>query len=182
MFGLFRNKQNKADVSVLYAGLVARARNPLFYTELGVPDSFDGRFDLLAMHVHVVLRDLRRRGVGRQSIGQAVFDAFFADLDQGLREAGVGDLSVAKKIRKMAEAFYGRAGAYDEALGTGVASAANIEPLAEVFKRNIFADGGSDTPVRLAKYAILLERELASLALDDLLQGDILSRDLVVPF
>ena len=109
--------KNAPDLSPAYAAIMAQARKPDHYGAGAVPDSFDGRFDMLAVHVHLVLRRLRSDGVARDDIGQALFDMFFRDMDQAMREAGVGDLGVGKKIRKMAQAFYGRAAAYDEAMG-----------------------------------------------------------------
>ena len=97
--------KNAPDLTPAYTAIMAQARKPDHYGAGGVPDSFDGRFDMLAIHVHLVLRRLRSEGVARDDIGQALFDMFFRDMDQAMREAGVGDLGVGKKIRKMAQAF-----------------------------------------------------------------------------
>ena len=143
-----------------------------------MPDSFDGRFDLLAAHVHLVLRRLRSDGVARDDIGQELFDLFFRDMDQAMREAGVGDLGVGKKIRKMAQAYYGRAAAYDEALGKA-APAEDTEDrraaLVEVLRRNLHpetpeaADAGKLGV--LAAELLRLEAGLAEKSVDDILAG-----------
>jgi cytochrome b pre-mRNA-processing protein 3 len=169
------------DLTPAYTAIMALARQPDHYGDGGVPDSFDGRFDMLAAHVHMVLRRLRSEGVARDDIGQALFDIFFRDMDQAMREAGVGDLGVGKKIRKMAQAYYGRAAAYDEALG----KAAPVKPsakaktaLADVLQRNLYPDT-PDTPdaadakklKALASYLLAFENKLAEVTLDNILAG-----------
>ena len=166
------------DLTPAYTAIMALARQPDHYGDGGVPDSFDGRFDMLAAHVHMVLRRLRSEGVARDDIGQALFDIFFRDMDQAMREAGVGDLGVGKKIRKMAQAYYGRAAAYDEALG----KAAPVKPsakaktaLADVLQRNLYPDTPEAADVEklkaLASYLLALENELADVTLGDILAG-----------
>ncbi len=186
--------QNKPDVGALYSRIVGRTRHAVFYTQAGVPDTIDGRFDLLVLHVHIILRDFRRRGLGRHPLGQALFDAFFQDMDQGMREAGVGDLGVSKKIRKMAEAFYGRAGAYDEVLGDGIADPTCSDQLAKALAKNfsLTADADMTEDIKatnaaeaseaadaakykpLADYAILLETELSNMEWDAIQAGQFL--------
>ena len=102
----------------LYAALMAQARRPDFYRDYGVPDTLDGRFDLLVLHVVLLLRRLREDEVTR-ALAQDVFDVFFRELDRALREMGVGDLGVPRRVKTMAEVFYGRARAYDAALASG---------------------------------------------------------------
>src|SRR6202042_1273633 len=94
---------------------VAQARSPEFYSVLGVPDTVDGRFDLLVLHVALVMRKLGPEA----DIKQQLFDLMFADMDQSLREMGVGDMSIGKRIKPMIAAFYGRAQAYERALVEG---------------------------------------------------------------
>lgn len=102
------------DARQLYARLVEQARAPAFYRSLGVPDSLDGRFELLALHVVLALRRLKAAGEG--TLGQALFDVMFTDLDRTLREIGVSDLSVGKRIKHMARSLFGRIAAYEEGL------------------------------------------------------------------
>jgi cytochrome b pre-mRNA-processing protein 3 len=113
---------------------------------LGVPDTVNGRFDLLLLHLWVILRRLREIE-GGPPLAQAVFDRFCADMDANLREMGVGDLAVPKRMRAFGEAFYGRMAAYDLALGNGG------EALAQAFSRNIFEDAQFENARRLAAYA-----------------------------
>ena len=166
------------DLTPAYTAIMALARRPDHYGDGAVPDSFDGRFDMLAAHVHVVLRRLRSEGVARDDIGQALLDIFFRDMDQAMREAGVGDLGVGKKIRKMAQAYYGRAAAYDEALGKAAPVAANaktVTALAAVLQRNLYPDTPEAADVEklkaLASNLLALENELAGVTLDDILAG-----------
>lgn len=112
MLSLFRKKANPA-VSLLHESIVEASRHDSFYTRLGVPDTLDGRFGLLAVHAFLVLRRLRGSADG---LAQEVFDSIFAQLDLNLRELGVGDLGVGKRIRVMAEALYGSMAAYEAAL------------------------------------------------------------------
>lgn len=166
------------DLTPTYTAIMAQARKPDHYGPGAVPDSFDGRFDMLAAHVHLVLRRLRSEGVARDDIGQALFDMFFRDMDQAMREAGVGDLGVGKKIRKMAQAYYGRAAAYDEALGKAAPVAANdatADALSAVLVRNLYPEAPQDadaTKLRaLADELLVLERQLAATPLDEILAG-----------
>lgn len=152
----------------LYLALVALAREPRFYTDLGVPDTVDGRFEMLALFVHLALRRLRREGEGTARFSQDLFDTMFADLDQSLRELGAGDLGVAPRIKRMAEGFYGRIAAYDKALDEGDAA------LGAVLRRNLY---GTVTPdeavlVRMAGVVRRLDAAFAGLPLEALYAGE----------
>ena len=103
-------------VKRLYGAAVTQARRPQFYLHHGVPDTPDGRFDMIALHVFLLLRRLRRDPGPTGEAAQRLFDLMFADMDENLREMGVGDLSVGRHVRKMAEALYGRIRAYDRGL------------------------------------------------------------------
>jgi len=123
--------------AALYAAAVAQARTPFFYTALGVPDTLDGRFDLIVLHVHLVCRRLAhisQAGAGEAgaALAQALFDAMFKDMDRNLREMGVGDPSVPRRVRAMIEAYYGRIKAYDTALAAGGGA------LAQSIARNVY--------------------------------------------
>jgi cytochrome b pre-mRNA-processing protein 3 len=100
----------------LYGAAVAAARAPAFYADLGVPDTLDGRFDLVGLHVFLLIRRLGALPPPGADLAQAVFDAMFSDMDVNLREIGVGDMSVGKKVKLMWEAFHGRSAAYQAAL------------------------------------------------------------------
>ncbi|HUC61320.1 MAG TPA: ubiquinol-cytochrome C chaperone family protein [Alphaproteobacteria bacterium] len=141
----------------LYERAVAQARDPVFYRDLGVPDTLDGRFDMIALHVFLLLRRLRTEGVPAKRFAQALFDTMFDDMDDSLREIGVGDLSVGKRVKAMAKALYGRIAAYEAGLG------ADDESLAAALRRNLYRNA-APSPDQLASLAAYLRREAASLA------------------
>jgi cytochrome b pre-mRNA-processing protein 3 len=141
-----------------YARLVAQARRPEFYESLGAPDTFDGRFDLIVLHASLYLKRMKAAGREGRDLAQAVFDHMFADLDQTLRELGVGDTTIAKKMRAMVSAFYGRAAAYDKALESGDNAA-----LADALVRNIFA-GEAPPPDKLRRLSTYLRDTAKALA------------------
>src|SRR6476660_9122950 len=117
MFGRFlkRSRDNAGIPAALYGAIVAQARNPGLYADLAVPDTVTGRFEMVILHSALVLRHLRADDAAK-AVAQEVFDLFCADMDRSLRELGVGDLAVGKRMREMAGIFYGRADAYDNAL------------------------------------------------------------------
>jgi cytochrome b pre-mRNA-processing protein 3 len=120
----------RGTIEAIYGMIVTQAREPLFYRDLGVPDTVNGRFDLLVLHLWMVLQRLRPME-GGSGLSQALFDRFCDDMDANLREMGVGDLTVPKRMQAFGEAFYGRVAAYD------LASAAGEEPLAQALCKNI---------------------------------------------
>jgi cytochrome b pre-mRNA-processing protein 3 len=133
---------------------VAQARSVAFYTAYGVPDTLDGRFDLIVLHLVLLLARLDRDGALARGVGQSLFDQFCRDLDANLREMGVGDLAVPKRMRRFGEAFYGRQTAYLAALRES-----DGEELEKALARNIFHGTNGDGPRRLARYARALLRE-----------------------
>ena len=112
----------RGTIEAIYGMIVTQAREPLFYRDLGVPDTVNGRFDLLVLHLWMVLR--RLKPIEGALACQALFDRFCDDMDANLREMGVGDLTVPKRMQAFGEAFYGRAAAYDLALAGGGAAGA----------------------------------------------------------
>ena len=107
---LFRRSPRDHRIRALYGAIVAQARSSAFYADFGVPDTVEGRFDLIVLHLVLLLRRLDRdESVGR-GLGQGLFDVFCRDLEANLREMGVGDLAVPKKMRQFAEAFYATPG------------------------------------------------------------------------
>ena len=147
------------DADGLYSAIVSQARKQELYLNCGVPDTVGGRFDMIALHAYVVLRRLKELGgQGDGALAQAVFDRMFADLDHNLREMGVGDLSVGRRIKDLAKSFYGRIKAYDEAL------AGDAARLEDALRRNAYADAlaGAAQVAALAMYlraAIAQSRE-----------------------
>jgi cytochrome b pre-mRNA-processing protein 3 len=151
----------------LYGQAVQQARRPAFYTQLGVPDTPNGRFELYSLHVLLLLRRLKGAGEAGAETAQVLFDTFISSLDDALREQGVGDLSVAKKMRKLGEAFYGRVRSYDEAM----AALPDTEALNALIVRTVCADGGDAEG--LTRYAADGAAELAALGDADVLSGRI---------
>lgn len=147
-FNHFRKPRiaQRGTIEAIYGMIVTHAREPLFYRDLGVPDTVNGRFDLLVLHLWLVLRRFRpvEGGVG---LSQALFDRFCDDMDANLREMGVGDLTVPKRMQAFGEAFYGRTAAYDLALTAGA------EPLAQALCKNILNGQHIEKARRLALYA-----------------------------
>ena len=139
------------SIEAIYGMIVAKARDPLFYRDLGVPDTVDGRFDLILLHIWMVLRRMRH-GEGGADLAQALFDRFCIDMDDNLREMGVGDLTVPKRMLAFGEAFCGRAAAYDLALVDGREN--DQGPLAQSICRNILNGKGIDNAHRLAAYVL----------------------------
>jgi cytochrome b pre-mRNA-processing protein 3 len=136
----------RGTIEAIYGMIVTQAREPLFYRDLAVPDTVNGRFDLLVLHLWLVLRRLRA-AEGTAGLSQALFDCFCSDMDDNLREMGVGDLTVPKRMQAFGEAFYGRTAAYDLALEAGE------EPLAQALCKNILNGDGIENARRLALYA-----------------------------
>lgn len=125
MFGLFNTKNPyEQPARQLYASAFNQARNSGFYMEYGVPDTLDGRFDLLLLHLFLVIHRMKNEGRKGAQLAQALFDVAFADVDQGLRENGIGDMGVPKHMRRMMLAFNGRVHSYAQALETGDMEAA----------------------------------------------------------
>src|SRR5690625_1048453 len=113
---IFPGKNTEAPARKLYEQVILQSRCEAFYTILTVPDSVDGRFELLLLHLALLLRRLRKEGQSSQDLMQTIFDTFIFDLDQSLRESGVGDLKVGPNLKAMGEAFYGRSKVYDDGL------------------------------------------------------------------
>jgi cytochrome b pre-mRNA-processing protein 3 len=141
-------------IEAIYGMIVTQAREPIFYRDLGVPDTVNGRFDLLLLHLWLLLRRLRTAQSGA-GLSQALFDRFCEDMDDNLREMGVGDQTVPKRMRAFGEAFYGRAQAYDQAIETGT------EALAQAICKNVLNGTGMDHAQQLAAYARATESDLA---------------------
>ncbi len=140
----------------LYVTLVAQARRPDFYVHCGVPDTADGRFDMILLHAFLVLRRLKRDRQRTAELGQALFDVMFADMDRNLREMGVGDLGVGRRVKAMAAAFYGRIAAYEAGLADDDAT------LAAALGRNLYRKS-EPSPAQVASIAGYLRREAAAL-------------------
>lgn len=162
----FLRRENPAEAAAiaLYGAIVAQARTATFYSELGVPDTLNGRFDMVIIHAMLVVRRLRQQpSKVEAALSQELFDYMFKDMDRSLREVGVGDMSIGKHIKKMAKAFYGRAGEYEESMGQGE------QALADALKRNIYrASTPTDAQVQLlVQYVRAAETALSAASFDD---------------
>ena len=126
-------KQRSVDASALALAVHAAARQPAFYTSLSVPDSFDGRFELLVLHAQLVIRRLRADGEEGANLSQRLFDQVTGHFDEALRAVGVGDMSVGKRVKTMTSALYGRLSTYDGGL-----DADGHAVLREGLRRNLY--------------------------------------------
>jgi cytochrome b pre-mRNA-processing protein 3 len=167
MFHFFRRNRSDHSIASLYGMIVAQARAAPFYLIYGVPDTVNGRFEMVVLHTVLVLRRLESEPDPVRRLGQALFDRFCADMDGSLREMGIGDLGVPTKMRKIGEAFYGRQAAYGAALADP-----DQDILVGALNRNVFgAPTGTDLgATRLAAYV----RAVASALADQ--DGEALSR------
>jgi len=148
IFPLFRRRTRPDTISALYGTIVTQARMPRFYQDYAIADTVNGRFDLIVLHLAPVLDRMAAEPALRE-LAQRLFDRFWQDMDHNLREMGVGDLAVPKRMRRLGEAYYGRAQAYRTAL-----AAAGTDALADALARNVY-DGepsNPDAPRRLAAY------------------------------
>jgi cytochrome b pre-mRNA-processing protein 3 len=154
-----------STIEAIYGMIVAQARLPAFYERFRVPDTVNGRFDMVLLHLWLVLRRLRGDADGA-ALSQALLDHFCSDMDDNLREMGVGDLSVPKRMLKFAEAFYGRTAAYDAALQAGGAE------LAQALGRNVLLVAEAAPAEPLAAYVQAAVRALEAIDDKHLLAGE----------
>lgn len=158
-------------IAAIYGMIVAQARMPQFYQAFEVPDTVNGRFDMVVLHLWVVLRRLRAEGPQAQQLAQGLFDHFCSDMDDNLREMGTGDLAVPRRMRAFGEAFYGRATAYDAALAD-----ADPDGLAKALGRNILGMLPEDAISRssahdLADYVRVTLAQFAACPSEELVTG-----------
>ncbi|MBT9368371.1 ubiquinol-cytochrome C chaperone family protein [Rhizobium sp. CSW-27] len=168
IFGLFRRKNgNRAIVERQYAALTSAARIPFFYTDLGVPDTVMGRFEMLSVVMILFFRRTATSPISGQELAQEIVDAFFQDIDHSIRELGIGDQGVPKRMKKLAGMFYGRLQSYAAAMDAG--DAAGLE---EALRRN-FHPAASDAPAMhgLARWMMTAEAALKQVPEDAIARG-----------
>lgn len=166
IFGLFRRRPREGEYKT-YDEIVAQARQPVFYTDYRVPDTLDGRFDLIVAHAVVLFQRLAGENKTVSEFSQNVFDLFFHDMDASLREMGVTDTRVPKKVKAMGEAFYGRADAYAPCLSND-----DIDGLSQALSRNIYTDAPEPVAERaLAHYMLAAAKALAAQDTAELMTG-----------
>jgi cytochrome b pre-mRNA-processing protein 3 len=151
---LKRRRQRRDAALAAYTAIVARAREPGLFAAWGVPDTLDGRFELLALHAFLVLNRLKRESA--KEFAQTLFDIMFADLDRGVREMGATDIGVGRHVKAMARGFYGRIAAYERGLG-------DEAELQAALRRNLFGTV-APKPEQVAGAARYLREQAAALA------------------
>jgi cytochrome b pre-mRNA-processing protein 3 len=164
----FRRRSQARIIAALYGAVVAQARSAAFYTDYGVPDTAEGRFDLIVLHLVLLLRRLGQETDLGKNLGQDLFDEFCRDLDANLREMGVGDLAVPKRMQGFAEAFYGRQSAYCDAL-----SGTDGQAFEKALARNIYRGGQGGDAARLAQYVRALVDDLDAQRDDAFNRGEV---------
>lgn len=166
IFNLFRKSTAPDAAYEAYRSIVAQSRQPRFYAEWGVPDTVTGRFDMISIHLTLLLRRLQGESAARE-FTQALVDLFFRDMDRSLREMGVTDLGVPRKVKAMGNIFYGLVAALSDALGTG--DPAEVE---SVLLKNIFSEAPNGAGP-LATYLLAEAQRLAGEATPLLIAGHI---------
>jgi cytochrome b pre-mRNA-processing protein 3 len=163
----FRPKPATLAGRALYDAAAAQARRPTFYTDMGAPDTLEGRFELYTVHVVLLLNRLQDAGQGGAEVRQAVFDAYVRGLDDALREIGVADTSVGKKMKKLAGAFYGRLRAYEAAF----AVLPDDAELRALVGRTLFDDADDARAAGLAAYVLSARQSLTGQSSESLIEG-----------
>jgi cytochrome b pre-mRNA-processing protein 3 len=166
LFG--RNRPvSEAVVTATYEAIVAAARQPVLYSHYGIPDTPLGRFESLSAHLVLYLRRTKDAAAPLPALAQEIVDTFVVDMDHSLRELGIGDQGVPKRMKKLAKMFYGRAESYGAALSKG-----DSGELAEALKRNILPDTAEWPGAgELSHYLLEADAALRSVPIDALAAG-----------
>jgi len=173
MLRLFSKSRHRPDhAASIYAAIVKAARNPVFYTRLGVPDTLDGRFEVLSIMLHAVCRRLVHGSDPDTEFSRRITEHFVVDMDSVLREIGVSDVRVAKKMKTLYGAYGGRIAAYDIALAAGG------DGLEKAVARNVFPDGAPEgMAAALAAYMLASNAMLAGISTADIGRGHVVFPD-----
>ncbi len=169
IFGLFRKRNHNQIIVVRqYEVLTTMARQPVFYTDYDVPDTVMGRFELLSVMMILFFRRTRSSTTSGQELAQEIVDAFFEDIDYSIRELGIGDNSVPKRMKKLAGMFYGRLESYATAMDGNDRAA-----LATALQRNIYPKGeqAAASMTALAGWMLTAEAHLAAVTEDQIATG-----------
>jgi len=169
VISLFRPSGTREAAERAYRQIVDHARAPEFFTQCGVPDTIDGRFELICLHAFLLLHRIRGEGSAADTFGQEFFDAMFADMDRSLREMGTGDLGVGRQVQRMAQSFYGRIRAYQQGL------AGDDAVLSAALARNLYGTVPETKPFAdaMAGYVRREAAELQRRASAGLLAGQV---------
>ena len=163
-----RQRSNRLLIDQLHGKIVAAARRPALYAGFGAPDTFEGRFEMMTLHAGLVMRALTRLPGFGGELAQELADSVFRHFDIALREVGVTDVGMAKRVKKLAEAFYGRNKAYGEALDAG-----DARLLARALARNVYGDADAHGADALAAYVSECARALAAIPLETFAAGEV---------
>ncbi len=169
MISFSQRKSVRGAAEIAYRRVVEQARQPVFFTAFGVPDTLDGRFELICLHAFLYLHRLKSERPRSAALSQAFFDAMFADMDRGLREMGTGDLSVGRQVKRMAQGFYGRIRAYEAGLEQDASA------LGAALARNLFGTVGESaaTTDPIVDYVRCAASQLARQSATELLDGSV---------
>lgn len=167
---LFAPAPFAGEAHIAYGNVVMQARNPWFYKMQGVPDTVDGRFDLIVLHLFLAANRLQQEvSTGTSEFIRVLSEVFFADMDRSLREMGSTDTGTGKRVKAMAQAFYGRLQSYEQ-------SAANEHALKESLRRNLYRESNTVLPEQLSALADYVQRNrqhLKSQPLANILTGNL---------
>lgn len=154
---LFCDPPEKTQAALIYVNLVQQSRKPVFYTQYGIPDTLDGRFEMIALHMHLMLHRLRQeQSPSAEALSRLMIEGMMSDMDRSVRELGAGDTGIARRVKAMAGALFGRLKTYDEALS-------GKEPICDALQRNTY--GGRDVDKKtLYMLAGYVERNRDTLA------------------
>jgi cytochrome b pre-mRNA-processing protein 3 len=150
----------------IYGAIVAQARRPAFYAELGVPDTPSGRYEMVVIHLFVVLERLRAAAGPASPLPRLLVEAFISDMDDSLREMGTGDLTVPKKVRRAATGLYERSMAYKAALEHG-----DMDALTAVLKEHAYGDVATSRARALADYISTAAAAMTATDADRMIDG-----------
>ncbi|SCA55130.1 conserved hypothetical protein [Candidatus Terasakiella magnetica] len=169
---LFKTKPAYSEeVQALYIAMVNQSRLPVFYSDFEVADTVEGRFDMILLHAYALFRKLKAGGEATEEFAQSLWDLMFADMDQNLRELGVGDMGLARRVPRMAEAFYGRITVYEEGLNAQDEDAL----LKSALDRNLYLKTpvSDESLTKMAQYLRDIITNLDNADLNDLQKGEI---------
>jgi len=171
MFGRFKKRNLQRHIALkLYNNLVLYARSPEFYIHYGVPDSELGRFEMICLHAYLLFKRLGKTDESGKYLSQLIHDLMFTDLDRTLREKGIGDMGIGKRIKTLARNLYGRVDAYDNALKKGDNS------LMKALNRNLYATSAADEKQIAAMIYYVKEslHQLNSQSNSEIMQGNVI--------
>jgi len=167
---IFSFSHEKKIAHKLYKTIVKQSRLPVFYTVCGVADTFDGRFDMISLHMILVIRRMKHDVDQTRKLSQELFDFMFEDFDLNLRELGIGDMGVLHRVKKMTKAFYGRLESYDRGLENK-----KDEQLSAALKRNLFRENevSHANLLTITKYVREQMDYLDTVSISNFLKGEI---------